>query len=46
MDPVALQVPTYFEIIKHPMDLGTVRTKLNDCAYSKVQREGGRERVK
>lgn len=37
VDPVALQVPTYFEIIKHPMDLGTVRTKLNDCAYSKAE---------
>ena len=28
VDPVALNIPDYFRIIKHPMDLGTVRSKV------------------
>ena len=36
VDPVALQVPTYFEIIKRPMDLGTIKTKLQNSTYSEA----------
>lgn len=28
VDPVALHIPDYFSIIKQPMDLGTIKTKL------------------
>eukprot|EP00804_Cyclotella_cryptica_P016090 CCRYP_004216-RC/>CCRYP_004216-RC protein AED:0.23 eAED:0.23 QI:0/0.33/0.25/1/0.33/0.25/4/186/1344 len=28
VDPVALGIPTYFEIIKNPMDLGTINSRL------------------
>ncbi|KAJ3332703.1 hypothetical protein HDU76_013382 [Blyttiomyces sp. JEL0837] len=28
VDPIALGIPTYFEVIKHPMDLTTLKTKL------------------
>jgi hypothetical protein len=28
VDPVALQIPTYFDIIKEPMDLGTIQTQI------------------
>lgn len=34
VDPVALGIPTYHEIIKHPMDFGTVRTKLAQGTYT------------
>ena len=34
VDPVALQIPTYFDIIKHPMDLGTILHKLARGAYA------------
>ncbi|KAK4947626.1 transcription initiation at TATA-containing promoter protein [Elasticomyces elasticus] len=37
VDPVALNIPTYFQIIKKPMDLGTVRTKLNNNVYEKAK---------
>ncbi|KAJ3301783.1 hypothetical protein HDV03_000322 [Kappamyces sp. JEL0829] len=33
VDPVALQIPTYFEVIKRPMDLGTVKKKLDAGEY-------------
>jgi hypothetical protein len=36
VDPVALGLPDYFEIIKNPMDLGTIRTKLHDGHYRSV----------
>ena len=35
VDPVALNIPTYFQIIKKPMDLETVQTKLNNNVYEK-----------
>ena len=30
VDPIALGIPTYFDVIKEPMDLGTVKTKLDN----------------
>mmetsp|Transcript_4286 Transcript_4286/g.8260 ORF Transcript_4286/g.8260 Transcript_4286/m.8260 type:complete len:1421 (-) Transcript_4286:207-4469(-) len=29
VDPIALGIPTYFEVIKNPMDLGTIQTKMD-----------------
>lgn len=37
VDPVALNIPTYFQIIKKPMDLGTIRNKLNNNVYEKAK---------
>ncbi|OWZ16650.1 hypothetical protein PHMEG_0009529 [Phytophthora megakarya] len=34
VDPVALNVPTYFDVISHPMDLGTMGAKLNANEYN------------
>ncbi|KAH8552281.1 hypothetical protein BGW37DRAFT_304462 [Umbelopsis sp. PMI_123] len=36
VDPVALGIPMYFDIIKVPMDLGTIRNKLSDQTYQTV----------
>ena len=33
VDPVAFNIPDYFEVVKHPMDLGTVRKKLENNQY-------------
>ncbi|ANB13125.1 chromatin-binding protein BDF1 [Sugiyamaella lignohabitans] len=33
VDPVALNCPSYFKIIKEPMDLGTVQDRYNKNAY-------------
>ncbi|KAL4171656.1 hypothetical protein KRP22_009746 [Phytophthora ramorum] len=33
VDPVALNVPTYFDVIAHPMDLSTMGAKLNGGEY-------------
>ncbi|KAI9479594.1 hypothetical protein BDB00DRAFT_173553 [Zychaea mexicana] len=33
VDPVLLQIPTYFDVIKNPMDLGTARKKLEKNEY-------------
>jgi bromodomain-containing factor 1 len=34
VDAVALNIPDYYKIIKQPMDLGTVETKLKDQQYA------------
>ncbi|KAK1609876.1 hypothetical protein QYE76_033549 [Lolium multiflorum] len=33
VDPVKLCIPDYFDIVKHPMDLGTIQKKLNAGMY-------------
>ncbi|VAI76194.1 unnamed protein product [Triticum turgidum subsp. durum] len=33
VDPVKLCIPDYFDIVKHPMDLGTIQKKLNAGVY-------------
>ncbi|KAF7347442.1 Transcription initiation factor TFIID subunit 2 [Mycena venus] len=37
VDPVLLQIPTYFDIIKHPRDLHTIRNWLNSDKYETVE---------
>ncbi|KAE9972543.1 hypothetical protein EG327_009458 [Venturia inaequalis] len=34
VDPVALNIPTYYDTITQPMDLGTLEQKLKERAYS------------
>lgn len=34
VDPVLLNIPDYFTVIKHPMDLGTIRSRLRRDEYS------------
>ncbi|KXS17531.1 hypothetical protein M427DRAFT_54476 [Gonapodya prolifera JEL478] len=36
VDPVQLGIPHYFDIIKHPMDLSTIRRKLDHQEYDSV----------
>jgi hypothetical protein len=35
VDPVALHIPDYFDIIKEPMDFGTIKDKLDKKTYAK-----------
>ena len=37
VDPITLGIPTYFDIVKQPIDLGTIETKLNSDQYRSVQ---------
>ncbi|KAI4298196.1 hypothetical protein L6164_031784 [Bauhinia variegata] len=37
VDPVALNIPDYFTIISEPMDLGTVKSKLDKNLYSGLE---------
>ncbi|KAI9644250.1 transcription initiation at TATA-containing promoter protein [Ciborinia camelliae] len=37
VDPVALQIPNYFTIIKSPMDISTVSEKLHNGAYTRAK---------
>lgn len=34
VDPVALNIPTYFSVIKHPMDISTITQKMKGGQYS------------
>ncbi|CAM8989508.1 unnamed protein product [Rhodiola kirilowii] len=36
VDPVLLCIPDYFTVIKHPMDLGTIKSKLGKNKYNDV----------
>jgi E1A/CREB-binding protein len=36
VDPVELGLPDYFEVIKKPMDLGTIRKKLENGVYQRL----------
>ncbi|GMI93518.1 hypothetical protein HRI_003021100 [Hibiscus trionum] len=37
VDPIALRIPDYFSIIKNPMDLGTIKSKLAKKAYLSIE---------
>lgn len=37
VDPVELGLPDYFDIIKKPMDLGTIQKKLENGAYHSIE---------
>ncbi|KAI8911563.1 Bromodomain-containing protein [Gorgonomyces haynaldii] len=36
VDPVALNIPTYFQVIKHPMDISTIEKKLGANQYESI----------
>ena len=37
VDPVALNIPTYFNVIRQPMDFGTIQLKLNQGEYESAR---------
>jgi len=37
VNPEALHIPDYFQIIKKPMDLGTIKQKIATCAYTRCK---------
>ena len=37
VDPVELNLPDYYEVIKVPMDLGTIRKKLDNGVYHRLE---------
>lgn len=37
VDPVAQGIPDYFSVIKHPMDLGTIRVKLQSNSIPSLE---------
>jgi len=34
VDPIALNIPTYFDVIKHPMDLSAIKRKMDGGEYN------------
>jgi hypothetical protein len=45
VDPVALQLPDYNNVVKHPMDLGTVGSKLQNRQFKSVEEFGADVRL-
>mmetsp|Transcript_5196 Transcript_5196/g.7644 ORF Transcript_5196/g.7644 Transcript_5196/m.7644 type:complete len:805 (-) Transcript_5196:112-2526(-) len=45
VDPIKLNLPTYFEVIKHPMDLGTVKDRLDRGFYANSNQFAGDVRL-
>ncbi|CAN6553292.1 unnamed protein product [Malus baccata var. baccata] len=45
VDPVKLRIPDYFHIISHPMDLGTVKAKLQKDLYFSAEEFAGDVRL-
>ncbi|KAL6990501.1 hypothetical protein U1Q18_043554, partial [Sarracenia purpurea var. burkii] len=45
VDPVKLDIPDYFTIISEPMDLGTIKTKLDTNSYSSAEEFAGDVRL-
>lgn len=43
VDPVALCIPDYFDVIKEPMDLGTIRQKIEASSRKRPSPEGASE---
>ncbi|KAJ7070580.1 hypothetical protein C8F01DRAFT_1106921 [Mycena amicta] len=37
VDPVLFNIPTYFDVVKQPRDLKTIRTKLNGDKYDSIE---------
>ncbi|KAF9948419.1 hypothetical protein BGZ72_009665 [Mortierella alpina] len=37
VDPIAENIPNYFEIVKRPMDLSTIKSNLDNGKYAKMQ---------
>ncbi|CAB4256171.1 similar to Saccharomyces cerevisiae YDL070W BDF2 Protein involved in transcription initiation at TATA-containing promoters [Maudiozyma barnettii] len=37
VDPVSMNIPTYFDYVKDPMDLGTIATKLSNWEYQTIE---------
>ncbi|KAF5191962.1 Transcription factor gte12, partial [Thalictrum thalictroides] len=37
VDPIAMNIPDYFKIISEPMDLGTIKSKLEKKLYTKTE---------
>lgn len=37
VDPVRYNILDYTDIIKHPMDFGTVKFKMNNCLYARAE---------
>jgi hypothetical protein len=37
VDPAALNIPDYFEIVKTPMDFGTIKSRLKEAKYRTVK---------
>ena len=45
VDPAELNLPDYFEIIKNPMDLGTIKKKVENNGYKLISEFGADVRL-